>query len=159
MADPTNCCTSDFNDDGLLDIQDIRVMYLWIFFVLDKDAPLGDQLALLEGAYASVYSIDPPVTLVDRPRIVCSDFDDSGVIDVVDCRVFYLWVFFVNKSLPLATQLTLIDGFYASVYTSDPVITSARIPEILDPLDCVGQKGWFITPWIEGTTEGFGWLE
>jgi hypothetical protein len=157
--DPTSCCTSDYNNDGLLDFQDIRVMYLWIFFVFDKEAPLGEQLSFLEAAYQDVYPTSPAITLTDIPRVVCSDFDDDGVITVVDTRIFYIWVFFVTKTDPLATQLAFIDAAYPSIYPTSPTITSFRIPEVLDPSFCIGIKGWFITPWIDATPENFGWLE
>jgi hypothetical protein len=155
------CCTSDFDGNELLNFVDIRIYRLWDAFV-DKGADVDDQLDQIESLYTFAYPTDPSVTPVAIPELDCADYNADGDLSFVDVRFYRLWDAFVDQGASLGDQLSQMDSLWVFAYPTDPVETACRIPALLDPAECVGLKGWFITPWHdELALQGgnFGWLE
>ena len=155
------CCTSDFNGDGLLSVEDYRIYYLWSKYV-DKNQSFEDQAAVVKSLYDSLFPLSPALDVTDLPTLACADYNSDLDLSVEDYRIYYLWSKYVNPSDPLSAQLSLLDILYASTFPASPSIVSTRVPRLLDPANCALQHGWFVTPWhstVEIGAQPYGWLQ
>ena len=153
------CCTSDFNGDVLLSVEDYRLYFLWDSLV-DKGKPVEEQIQDLEAYYTISFPSDPVVTVDALPELDCADYAGTLDLSVPDYRLYFIWDSLVDHDKSEQDQLSDMQTYYAAAFPSDPAVTPIRIPKLLDPDNCA--SGWFVVPWFETKTVGseeLGWFQ
>ena len=153
------CCTSDFNNDGFLAVEDYRLYLIWYFFV-DKGQSDENQKLQAAVVYGLLYPNSPAVVMTALPELDCADYNGDMIRAVEDYRLYLTWYFFTNKLDPIPDQLLQAVEAYAFLYPGSPAVNMVRRPELLDPANCA--HGWFITPWHDKLVFGgqpVGWLQ